>query len=109
MQDGDNLVHFQQSTFYGIDSSYSLPNNTALLTLQVCSVVASEIFRKKFQDRTLTCLLTFHLISLLMCIYYFYETSAGIWKWKSAPKIGSPLRGCNYFTDLGIIICGSIL
>ncbi|XP_057437604.1 alpha-mannosidase At3g26720-like [Lotus japonicus] len=33
-QDGDNLVHFQQSTFYGIDSSYSLPNNTALLTLQ---------------------------------------------------------------------------
>ncbi|XP_073222216.1 alpha-mannosidase At3g26720 isoform X2 [Cicer arietinum] len=33
-QDGDNWLHFQQPTFSGIDSSYSLPNNTALLTLQ---------------------------------------------------------------------------
>ncbi|CAI8613491.1 unnamed protein product [Vicia faba] len=33
-QDEDNWLHFQQPTFSGIDSSYSLPNNTALLTLQ---------------------------------------------------------------------------
>ncbi|RYR54201.1 hypothetical protein Ahy_A06g029472 isoform B [Arachis hypogaea] len=33
-QDGDNLSNFQSSTFSGIDSSYSFPNNTALLTLQ---------------------------------------------------------------------------
>ncbi|KAK7311284.1 hypothetical protein RJT34_09318 [Clitoria ternatea] len=33
-QDGDNWSHFQPSTFSGIDSSYSLPNNTAILTLQ---------------------------------------------------------------------------
>ncbi|XP_045793095.1 LOW QUALITY PROTEIN: alpha-mannosidase At3g26720-like [Trifolium pratense] len=33
-QDADNRLHFQQPTFSGIDSSYSLPNNTALLTLQ---------------------------------------------------------------------------
>ncbi|KAK7290561.1 hypothetical protein RIF29_05069 [Crotalaria pallida] len=33
-QDGDNRLHFQRSTFSGIDSSYSLPNNTAILTLQ---------------------------------------------------------------------------
>lgn len=35
MQEGDNWLHFQSPTFSGIDSSYSLPNNTALLTLQV--------------------------------------------------------------------------
>ncbi|MCI19588.1 lysosomal alpha-mannosidase-like, partial [Trifolium medium] len=35
-QDADNRLHFQQPTFSGIDSSYSLPNNTVLLTLQVC-------------------------------------------------------------------------
>ncbi|KOM38456.1 hypothetical protein LR48_Vigan03g183800 [Vigna angularis] len=33
-QDGDNWLHFATSTFSGIDSSYSLPNNVALLTLQ---------------------------------------------------------------------------
>ncbi|KAK7360609.1 hypothetical protein VNO77_02616 [Canavalia gladiata] len=33
-QDEDNWLHFRPSTFSGIDSSYSLPNNTALLTLQ---------------------------------------------------------------------------
>ncbi|KAG4927436.1 hypothetical protein JHK85_053922 [Glycine max] len=33
-QDGDNWLHFSPSTFSGIDSSYSLPDNTALLTLQ---------------------------------------------------------------------------
>ncbi|XP_028206694.1 alpha-mannosidase At3g26720-like isoform X2 [Glycine soja] len=34
MQEGDNWLHFIPSTFSGIDSSYSLPDNTALLTLQ---------------------------------------------------------------------------
>ncbi|WVZ05250.1 hypothetical protein V8G54_018596 [Vigna mungo] len=33
-QDGDNWLQFATSTFSGIDSSYSLPNNVALLTLQ---------------------------------------------------------------------------
>ncbi|XP_019447415.1 PREDICTED: alpha-mannosidase At3g26720-like isoform X4 [Lupinus angustifolius] len=33
-QDEDKGLHFKKSTFSGIDSSYSLPNNTALLTLQ---------------------------------------------------------------------------
>ncbi|CAK8542739.1 unnamed protein product [Lathyrus sativus] len=33
-QDEDNWLHFQQPTFSAIDSSYSLANNTALLTLQ---------------------------------------------------------------------------
>ncbi|KAE9586550.1 putative alpha-mannosidase [Lupinus albus] len=33
-QDEDNSLHFKRTTFSGIDSSYSLPNNTALLTLQ---------------------------------------------------------------------------
>ncbi|XP_027348900.1 alpha-mannosidase At3g26720-like [Abrus precatorius] len=33
-QEGDNWLHFHPSSFSGIDSSYSLPNNTALLTLQ---------------------------------------------------------------------------
>ncbi|CAL0332951.1 unnamed protein product [Lupinus luteus] len=33
-QDEDKRLHFKQSTFSGLDSSYSLPNNTALLTLQ---------------------------------------------------------------------------
>ncbi|KAL9331149.1 hypothetical protein ACSQ67_000759 [Phaseolus vulgaris] len=33
-QDGDNLLHFAASTFSGTDSSYNLPNNIALLTLQ---------------------------------------------------------------------------
>ncbi|XP_019447416.1 PREDICTED: alpha-mannosidase At3g26720-like isoform X5 [Lupinus angustifolius] len=32
--DEDKGLHFKKSTFSGIDSSYSLPNNTALLTLQ---------------------------------------------------------------------------
>ncbi|KAK7395993.1 hypothetical protein VNO78_16658 [Psophocarpus tetragonolobus] len=33
-QDGDNRLQFSPLTSSGIDSSYSLPNNTALLTLQ---------------------------------------------------------------------------
>ncbi|XP_019447418.1 PREDICTED: alpha-mannosidase At3g26720-like isoform X7 [Lupinus angustifolius] len=33
-RDEDKGLHFKKSTFSGIDSSYSLPNNTALLTLQ---------------------------------------------------------------------------
>lgn len=33
-QDEDNWLHSKKPTFSGIDSSYSLPNNTALLTLQ---------------------------------------------------------------------------
>lgn len=111
-------MHFQQPTFSGIDSSYSLPNNTALLTLQVWYGVTWEDCLLPFhiqklhsiEDETLRFSLTFYLIFSLICIYCFYEYFAGFWKRKSTPKTSSPLWGCNYFTDLQIAaIFGSIL
>lgn len=38
LQDGDNWANSHKLTFSGIDSSYSLPKNVAVITLQVIIV-----------------------------------------------------------------------
>jgi len=67
MQDGDNWLHFAPSTFSGTDSSYSLPNNVALLTLQVCKEDWGHL--ERVQDS----LSHFTLSLSLMSIYCFSE------------------------------------
>lgn len=73
MQDGDNWLNFGPSTFSGIDSSYSLPNNTALITLQVCKGVLKGTFTEKIEDGVQSSFYRFTSSLSLMGIYCFHE------------------------------------
>lgn len=83
-QDGNNWINSHVPTFSAIDPSYALPNNIAVITLQVMGKFLMNISSK---------LGPVNVNEDGVVIIFFFPDIVGTFKWKSASSVGSLVWG----------------
>ena len=83
LQDGNNQISSHFPTFYGMSPSYALPNNVAIITLQVYITQLLLLFLPSFSRKML----------IIFVLYLMFPNSSGTARRTSPPSLGTLIRG----------------